>query len=129
MEGSGQYWVLWYLETEDYLTHKSTVYNGNISVHVWQREGFRAGRARHHQSTSISPFRLLKHSIELIVTQKGLKEPYDWDEYAESFFPKAQELARIAADAQTQGENDKASEYFLYVSHEKGASKLFLNFY
>lgn len=54
-----------------------------------------------------------KDLFRLTCTQKGLKEPYDWDEYAESFFPKAQELARIADEAQSQGENDKASEYFL----------------
>lgn len=29
------------------------------------------------------------------------------------FIPKARELARIAADAESQGENEKASEYFL----------------
>lgn len=48
--------------------------------------------------------------------QKGLKEPYDWDEYAEMFFPKARELARIAEISESQGEKAKASEYFLYVN-------------
>lgn len=47
--------------------------------------------------------------------QKGLKEPYDWDEYAEMFFPKAQELAEVAAEAEKAGEKEKASEYYLSV--------------
>lgn len=47
--------------------------------------------------------------------QKGLKEPYDWDEYAEMFFPKAKELADIAAEAEKAGEKEKASEYYLSV--------------
>lgn len=48
--------------------------------------------------------------------QKGLKEPYDWDEYAKMFFPKAEELAGIAAEAEKAGEKEKASEYYLSVS-------------
>lgn len=52
-------------------------------------------------------------SYSNIYLQKGLREPYDWDEYAESFIPKAQELSEIAEEAAGQGENDKASEYFL----------------
>lgn len=51
----------------------------------------------------------------LTISQKGLKEPYDWDEYAEMFFPKAQELEKTAAEAESAGEKDKASEYYLYV--------------
>lgn len=45
--------------------------------------------------------------------QKGLKEPYDWDEYAEMFFPKAEELERIALEAEEAGNKEKASEYYL----------------
>lgn len=48
--------------------------------------------------------------------QTGLKEPYDWDEYAEMFFPKARELADIATGAEKAGEKEKASEYYLSVS-------------
>jgi hypothetical protein len=46
--------------------------------------------------------------------QKDLKEPYNWDEYATSFFPKAEELAQVAAEAEKAGEKEKASEYYLY---------------
>lgn len=56
---------------------------------------------------------------EMVLTllkQKGLKEPYDWDEYAEMFFPKAQELSEIAASAEKAGEKEKASEYYLRSS-------------
>jgi hypothetical protein len=45
--------------------------------------------------------------------QKGLKEPYDWDEYAEQFFPKGQELEARAQDAEARGETDEASEFYL----------------
>lgn len=51
-----------------------------------------------------------------IAKQKGLKEPYDWDEYAETFFPKAQELSKMAAEAEKADEKDKASEYYLRSS-------------
>ncbi|KAJ4298813.1 hypothetical protein N0V88_003851 [Collariella sp. IMI 366227] len=47
------------------------------------------------------------------IIKKGLKEPYDWDEYAEMFFSKAEELANIAANAEAVGKKEKASEYYL----------------
>ncbi|KAK4182551.1 Alpha/Beta hydrolase protein [Podospora australis] len=50
------------------------------------------------------------------IIEKGLKEPYDWDEYAESFFPKAEELARIAEQADKEGIKEKAAEYYLRSS-------------
>ncbi|KAK3314225.1 yellowish-green 1-like protein [Apodospora peruviana] len=50
------------------------------------------------------------------IIKRGLKEPYNWDEYAEMFFPTAQELFRIAKDAETAGEKEKASEYYLRSS-------------
>jgi hypothetical protein len=43
-----------------------------------------------------------------------MREPYDWDAYAETFFPTAQELVRHAAEAAEQGEKEKASELYLY---------------
>jgi hypothetical protein len=49
-------------------------------------------------------------------SQKGLKEPYDWDAYAEMYFPKAEELAQIAVEAEKAGEIEKASEYYLRSS-------------
>lgn len=66
----------------------------------------------------MTAYKNLMEALYLTFIQRGLKEPYDWEEFAESFFPKARELASIAADAQTQGENDKASEYFLYVKRK-----------
>ncbi|KAK0713520.1 yellowish-green 1-like protein [Lasiosphaeria miniovina] len=50
------------------------------------------------------------------IIDKGLKEPYDWDEYAQMFSPKAQELARIAEEAERLGQKDKACEYYLRSS-------------
>lgn len=52
----------------------------------------------------------------ILFKQTGLKEPYNWDEYAEMFFPKAQELSEIAAKAEEAGEKEKASEYYLRSS-------------
>ena len=45
--------------------------------------------------------------------EKGMCEPYDWDTYAETFFPYAERLVRIAQDAEAAGEPEKASEYYL----------------
>jgi hypothetical protein len=50
------------------------------------------------------------------IIQKGLKEPYNWDEYAPMYFPKAEELAKIAEEAEKNGEKEKASEYYLRSS-------------
>lgn len=47
---------------------------------------------------------------------KDLKEPYNWDEYAKVYFPQAEQLARIAQDAESKGQMDKASEYYLRSS-------------
>ncbi|KAH9875519.1 hypothetical protein J1614_004255 [Plenodomus biglobosus] len=47
---------------------------------------------------------------------KDFKEPYDWDAYASIFFPQAEKLASIAADAESKGEIEKASEYYLRSS-------------
>lgn len=48
-----------------------------------------------------------------LVLQKGLKEPYDWDEYAQIFMPKGVELIARAQEADRQGEVGKASELYL----------------
>ena len=36
------------------------------------------------------------------MSQKGMKEPYDWDEYADMFLPRAEELALEAVRAEYQ---------------------------
>jgi hypothetical protein len=43
-----------------------------------------------------------------------MREPYDWDAYAETFFPTAQELVRRATEAEKASERAKASELYLY---------------
>ncbi|KPI35267.1 uncharacterized protein AB675_3740 [Cyphellophora attinorum] len=47
---------------------------------------------------------------------KNFKEPYNWDEYAQMYFPRARELAKIAEEAEANGEKAKASEYYLRSS-------------
>lgn len=42
-----------------------------------------------------------------------MKEPYDWDEYAQCFFPKAEELVAGAEEAERDGNRAKASELYL----------------
>ena len=42
-----------------------------------------------------------------------MKEPYNWDEYAQTFFPKAEELVVEAEKAEKEGHRDKASELYL----------------
>jgi pimeloyl-ACP methyl ester carboxylesterase len=48
--------------------------------------------------------------------EKDFKEPYNWDEYASVYFPQAENLARIAQNAESKGEMEKASEYYLRSS-------------
>jgi Esterase FrsA-like len=47
---------------------------------------------------------------------KGLKEPYDWTTYPSYFTPKAQELEKLAREAEQAGDKDKASEYYIRSS-------------
>jgi hypothetical protein len=50
------------------------------------------------------------------LVSKNMKEPYNWDAYASTFFPQAEHLKRIAQDAEAAGEKEKASEYYLRSS-------------
>jgi hypothetical protein len=45
--------------------------------------------------------------------QGDYKEPYNWDDYAQVYFPKAEELVSEAQKAEKQGNKEKASEYYL----------------
>ncbi|KAK3680581.1 hypothetical protein LTR37_021158 [Vermiconidia calcicola] len=45
--------------------------------------------------------------------ERDFKEPYNWDEYAQVFFPKAEELVAEAEKAEKEGSKEKASELFL----------------
>ena len=47
---------------------------------------------------------------------KDMREPYDWDSYAKIYFPQAERLSNIAKDAESKGEIEKASEYYLRSS-------------
>ncbi|KAK0352512.1 hypothetical protein LTR59_008723 [Friedmanniomyces endolithicus] len=48
--------------------------------------------------------------------QQGQKEPYDWDAYAQVFFPKAEELLGQAEKADREDNKEKASELYLRAS-------------
>lgn len=45
-----------------------------------------------------------------------MKEPYDWDAYAEVFFPKAKELREKAEAAEKAGDTPQAVEYYMRAS-------------
>lgn len=47
------------------------------------------------------------------LVKKDMKEPYDWDAYAEVYFPQAEKLAKIAEEAEKAGEKEMACEYYL----------------
>ncbi|KAI9692777.1 MAG: hypothetical protein M1820_009376 [Bogoriella megaspora] len=61
---------------------------------------------------SIKDFQPIVDSI----VKKGLREPYDWDELAQMYFPKAEELVAGAEEAEKAGEKEKASELYLRAS-------------
>ncbi|KAF2676522.1 alpha/beta-hydrolase [Lentithecium fluviatile CBS 122367] len=50
------------------------------------------------------------------MTALNMKEPYNWDEYARIYFPQAEKLVGIAKEAESKGEKEKASEYWLRAS-------------
>ncbi|OCK75042.1 alpha/beta-hydrolase [Lepidopterella palustris CBS 459.81] len=50
------------------------------------------------------------------LVKQDFREPYDWDTYAQMYFPKAEELTKIAEEAEKAGEIEKASEYYLRAS-------------
>lgn len=47
------------------------------------------------------------------LVENDFKEPYDWDAYAQVYFPQAEKLTKIAEEAEKAGEKEKASEYYL----------------
>ncbi|KAL6711731.1 hypothetical protein ACN47E_004665 [Coniothyrium glycines] len=47
---------------------------------------------------------------------RNFKEPYNWDDYARVYFPQAEHLSSIASAAESAGEIEKASEYYLRSS-------------
>jgi dienelactone hydrolase len=50
------------------------------------------------------------------LVKQDFKEPYDWDAYAKMYFPQAEKLSDIAKEAESKGEIEKASEYYLRAS-------------
>lgn len=50
------------------------------------------------------------------MTARNMKEPYNWNDYARVYFPQAEKLKKIAEEAKSKGEVEKASEYYLRSS-------------
>lgn len=50
------------------------------------------------------------------MTARDMKEPYNWDQYAKIYFPQAEKLRGVAEEAESKGEMEKASEYYLRSS-------------
>ncbi|KAF2724329.1 hypothetical protein K431DRAFT_282173 [Polychaeton citri CBS 116435] len=55
--------------------------------------------------------------VDKLIEEDQREDPttqqYDWDRYAQAFFPKAEELTAEAEKAQQEGSREKASELFL----------------
>ncbi|KAK5138084.1 hypothetical protein LTR08_005882 [Meristemomyces frigidus] len=65
----------------------------------------------------IYPFMFAKYTdfvpiVEQLI-KEGHKEPYDWDAYAQVYFPKAEELVAEAEKAEKEGNLEKASELYM----------------
>lgn len=58
---------------------------------------------------------MMLSSFLTVEQDKCIREPYNWDEYAAAFFPAAETLVREAELAEINGEEEKASEYYLQV--------------
>ena len=86
---------------------------GYLPLHVWLHQGLSARRRQHCRGTTTARH---PHRTKLTTPQKGLKPPYNWDEYAECFFPKALELTHTAEEAEAAGHTEKACEYYLRAS-------------
>lgn len=50
------------------------------------------------------------------MVKQDMREPYNWDDYAKIYFPQAEKLSKIAQEAESKGEIEKASEYYLRAS-------------
>jgi hypothetical protein len=46
------------------------------------------------------------------MSKANMKEPYEWDQYASYFIPKAEELEKKGKDAEEKGDKKEASEYY-----------------
>ncbi|KAE8843236.1 hypothetical protein HRS9139_02533 [Pyrenophora teres f. teres] len=73
-----------------------------------------------HATMGVYPFMFGTASdfASILASMKAsqMREPYNWDTYAETFFPTAQSLFSTATTAEAAGEIEKASEYYLRAS-------------
>lgn len=84
--------------------------HGCLSLHVQRHPGFRTDsrEARRGRQDSRS-----RTELPLTRYQGDYKEPYNWDDYAQVYFPKAEELVSKAQEAEQEGNKEKASEFYL----------------
>ncbi|ERF73162.1 hypothetical protein EPUS_03003 [Endocarpon pusillum Z07020] len=93
----------------------------HIKKHAPHHESFKALWDTKWQkpcSMGVYPFMFgTTKDFEPIVNElNGMQEPYEWDAYAETFFPTAQELVRRASEAEKAGEKEKAGELYMRAS-------------
>jgi hypothetical protein len=86
------------------------VRDGHLPFHVLCSQRFRTDSRETYRSKLIT-----RTVIRLLLTkhQGDYKEPYDWDDYAQVYFSKAEELVSEAQKAEQEGNKDKASELYL----------------
>ena len=84
--------------------------DGHLPFHVLCSQGLRTDSREACRCKLIT-----RVTIRLLLTrhQGDYKEPYDWDDYAQVYFPKAEELVSEAQKAEQEGNKDKASELYL----------------
>lgn len=67
-------------------------------------------------STLLSRHPPLRLHLRHLLTGSPHPKKYDWDKYAQAFFPKAEELVAEAEKAEKEGNQEKASEFYLYIA-------------
>lgn len=95
----------------------------NIKIHAAHHQSFKAlweTKWKKPCSMGVYPFMFGSiNDFEPIAQRliaKDAKEPYDWDAYAEEFFPTAETLVQAAERAEVAEETEKAAEFFLRAS-------------
>ncbi|KAK3052755.1 hypothetical protein LTR09_006238 [Extremus antarcticus] len=75
-------------------------------------ESFEEGQ-KEPVSTLLSRHPPLRLHLRHLLTGSPHPKKYDWDKYAQAFFPKAEELVAEAEKAEKEGNQEKASEFYL----------------
>lgn len=97
---------------------RSPVLPRHIPLHVRRHSRLQTHRRDHSPGTTpFAPFPPNPpNKSNTHPKQKNLSEPYNWDEYASSFFPQAELLSQAARRAEEAGKTDDACRLYLRSS-------------